>query len=205
MVLGLAALAIMVTATHAHATPIRFDNPPGTGHFDWAPPVGEVRILDVTLPAESQDPGASHGESTIGQYIIDTTRSRLEAPTDGLDMELGGYSDVFALPVGFGEMIPSGAPFDNVGWVYFEGYDSEFPEGLEAYLGVQFPIAGETHYGWVGAVRTGLELDAFAWGYETEVGVPIAAGAPEPGTLAMLAVGAAALVGRRRRRDSQID
>ncbi len=30
---------------------------------------------------------------------------------------------------------------------------------------------------WVRVVRTGMELDAFAWGYESEPGVSVAAGA----------------------------
>lgn len=50
-----------------------------------------------------------------------------------------------------------------------------------------------------------VELDAFAWGYETDPDVPIAAGIPEPGTLAALALGAAAALAGRRRVRSQID
>jgi len=45
-----------------------------------------------------------------------------------------------------------------------------------------------------------IKVDALAWGYETEPGVAVAAGAPAPGAAgAFVIAGAAAL--RRRRRD----
>ena len=100
----------------------------------------------------------------------------------------------------------SGLPRATLGCVYFEGGYTNLPEGVEPYLGIRFDLGGGYQHSWLGVVHTGPELDAFAWGYETEVGVPIPAGVPEPGTLAALAVGAAALLGRRRRcADGQID
>ena len=54
------------------------------------------------------------------------------------------------------------------------------------------------HYGWIGVIRNAGNLQAFAWGYESDLNTPIAAGVPEPGTLAMLAFGAALALGRRR-------
>ena len=52
------------------------------------------------------------------------------------------------------------------------------------------------HYGWVAVERDyGIWLDAFAWGYETEAGTPIQAGAvPAPGTLAALVFGGGRVV-----------
>ncbi len=79
--------------------------------------------------------------------------------------------------------------------------------GVPGYLGVKIAnLDGGPgfHYGWIGVIRNGGApgeegLQAFAWGYETEVGSPVAAGAPEPGTLAMLAFGAVALATRRKK------
>jgi len=81
------------------------------------------------------------------------------------------------------------------------------PPGAPGYIGVKIPdLDGGAgfHYGWIGVIRNGGApgaegLQAFAWGYETDIGVPINAGAPEPGTLALLAFGAGAAATRRRK------
>jgi len=78
---------------------------------------------------------------------------------------------------------------------------SLLPEGVPAYLGVRISnLAGGAgwHYGWIGVIRDAGNLETFAWGYESDIDTPIAAGIPEPGTLAMLALGTV-LVARRRR------
>lgn len=75
--------------------------------------------------------------------------------------------------------------------------------GIEAYLGVQFEIDGNTHYGWVlvenlfDDVGGGI-IKAFA--YESEAGVPIVAGEiPEPSAALMASAGLAGGCLRRRR------
>jgi hypothetical protein len=78
---------------------------------------------------------------------------------------------------------------------------SLIPEGVPAYLGVRISnLAGGAgwHYGWIGVIRNAGNLQAFAWGYETDLGTPIPAGIPEPGSLALLALGAGAVVVRKR-------
>jgi hypothetical protein len=86
-----------------------------------------------------------------------------------------------------------------------------FPSGGAAYLGVQFQISGETHYGWVqlGATTNDFvgapnQIDLMAFGYETNPNTGIGAGAtsetPEPATLSLLALGAAGVLAARRRR-----
>jgi hypothetical protein len=78
---------------------------------------------------------------------------------------------------------------------------SNFPSGVARYMGVRFNDVDGYHYGWISVVRNGLDLDAFAWGYETEPGVPIIAGIPAPGTLAALAFGAVVTRRARKRKD----
>jgi hypothetical protein len=73
-----------------------------------------------------------------------------------------------------------------------------FPPGEERYAGVSFDPGDGVHYGWIG-VLNGAPSEVFAWGYESDAGVPIPAGAPEPGSLALLAMGAGAALRRRRR------
>ncbi len=71
------------------------------------------------------------------------------------------------------------------------------------YVGVEFSIGGQTHYGWVE-----VEVPFFASGgiirsfaYETQPGVPILAGAvPEPSALLLLTSGLALPLCRRWRR-----
>jgi hypothetical protein len=90
----------------------------------------------------------------------------------------------------------------------------------DAYIGVEFDISGSTHYGWIqytgfyvaeftffspdGPVTViGLdELGGFinSWGYETEPGVPIIVGIPEPSTWCLPFLIGLAVVGRRTRK-----
>lgn len=199
----LAASAAIAAGTQAYAEPVRFDNPASgeTGHFDWSGSPGDsTRWLDLTLPAESQ-PGEPELLTSLRQTIEAGGNSYVRGASGGAgaSVEVGGFYDYFLTAVEGGEVIPSGAPWDFVGTTYYPGYGSELPEGQAVYLGVRFDLGGGNQYGWVGVVRTGIELDAFAWAYETEPGVPIEAGIPEPGTLAALALGAA-VVGLARRR-----
>ncbi len=88
---------------------------------------------------------------------------------------------------------------------YANNPNSQFDNVTDAYIGLEFPIAGQSHFGWIrvsinNAAATFIVHD---WGYESDPGVGIAAGAtPEPGTLGMLAAGAAGLACMRRRKNS---
>ena len=189
---ALAAGVAIAGGTQVYAVEVMFPNPPGAEHFDWSAPTDLG--LDVTLPASGQ-PADENGPSRFFQEI---RPDHSLVQSQGM-LEIGGAYGLFLLGVDAGEVIPSGAAFGTVGYVYYSGFGSELPEGQPTYLGIKFDLGSGDQYGWIGVVRDYMELDAFAWGYETDPGLPIGAGVPEPGTQAMLAVGAAAMAGRRRR------
>lgn len=76
--------------------------------------------------------------------------------------------------------------------------------GQHAYMGVAFDIDGEIHYGWIELIVQSAFAAAFinGWGYETDPGVSILAGAsavPEPSTT-MLMIGGLLTIGCTLRR-----
>jgi hypothetical protein len=201
---ALAAGAAIAGGTQAYADPIRFDNPAHgeAGHFHWGVPRGtNDNWLDFTREASAQ-PGVTDGPTSLRHTFTATFANvaRVNAPID-LQVDpplLEGVSG--------GTLIPSGFGWGSYGYTFYPGYGSRLPSGIPTYLGFRFDTGSGDQYGWLGVVMTGVEVDAFAWGYETDPGVPIAAGIPEPGTLAMLAFGAAAAaVSRRQRRGQQLD
>jgi len=124
-----------------------------------------------------------------------------------------------------GELIGSDASFSTafLRYEFRNPYDEEELRHGEEILYSQFPDdtlsiicgfrniasgAGDYYYGWV---RFSLSIETDEWGhqlpsanlvdfaYESEAGVPIAAGAvPEPATLSLLALGGLALLRRRK-------
>lgn len=96
-------------------------------------------------------------------------------------------------------------------------------EDVQSFAGVRFNIGGNTHYGWIRlswndthGIDTSMTPDGFVdqvtiydWAYESTPDTTILAGAtppptpptvPEPGSLALLATGAAGIAALRRRR-----
>ncbi len=200
---ALMAVLVLAASTHVYANPVRFDNPPGGGHFVWYGGTPSYPVaLDMTLDAPSQTGVATFGPTEFHQSNEPGTPNNFVSGALNSELQVGGpYGDML-LGVDFGDPIPSGLAWRTFGYIYYPGDPWFLPEGVETYLGVTFSmvVGGDMHYGWIGIVRTDIELDAFAWGYETDAGVPIAAGVPEPGSLALLALGAAGVAGRRRRR-----
>lgn len=80
--------------------------------------------------------------------------------------------------------------------------NAEFNSVTDAYIGLSFPISGNTHFGWI---RVDVDNSAGSflikdWAYESVPDTGIAAGAvPEPGTLGLLAAGACGIAAMRRR------
>ena len=70
----------------------------------------------------------------------------------------------------------------------------------DAYFGICFDIAGNTHYGWVHLVNTfGVTGEVIEWGYEADPDTGLLAGViPEPSTFFLLFGGIGILVLRRR-------
>jgi hypothetical protein len=211
----LAAAAAIAGGTQAYAEVIIFINPPEgePGHFDWTLDSDEFNLnvwLDITRP--STDQGGLVGPSSVGQIGSGFPFIITNFTSGGASVATvpGGYYGNYTLTRRFqagAEIGAADAPFGSTS-IHFHRRTSKygsqtytaFHQGkLAGYMGVRFSDVDGNHYGWISVVRHFSSFDAFAWGYETEPGVPIVAGVPAPDTLAALAFGAA-LTGRRRKR-----
>ena len=123
----------------------------------------------------------------------------------------------FSHQMGTGKLVGSGfEDFSMLASVYPIGPAASFHNnnywiglsGQSGYIGVEFTVGAGTHYGWMEASVDGAgqfsissrQLTISSWAYEDVPGVSIPAGAiPEPGSLSLLALGAAGLIMRRRR------
>ena len=75
--------------------------------------------------------------------------------------------------------------------------------GHRGYMGISFDIAGETHYGWMDIMvdTANPYAEIYGWGYETEAGVSVYAGAiPEPSAMHLFALGALSFLFPSRRK-----
>lgn len=198
-----AAAAAIAAGTSSYADVVRYDNlPPGSGYFDWP-----FAVLDITLPAEDQPgtlgaPTTSY-QNYFGDFYPTFSYQHTYQSGGGMRIFSQGFNDRYAAPLDAGTMI--GPDLANDGTftaaatfefaftacdIYYVGYpcycyyyDCEdgtrglIPEGVETYLGVRFTQTGGDRFGWVKIIRQGAYVEALAWGFETEPGVPIAAGA----------------------------
>jgi len=205
---ALAAGAAIAGGTQAYAVPIRFDNPAQgeVGHFDWDDP--SAPGLAVYLPASSQPaptdyyggqlPGAVREEGGGGFYNVRGYSIRFA---------IADISGRLLIPVSSGQLIgpttPVGPFYGYQARLYdlADGHGTLLPEDTPAYIAFRWSQADGTHFGWIGVeLNSSTHLaDAFAWGYESDPNTPIAAGAPEPGSLALLACGVAGVAIRRRK------
>ena len=178
---ALAAAGAIAGGTQAYAVPVRFENPAHgqPGHFHWVGPPNQ-QSLNIRQPVENQPTANDVGALVFDNVVQGVFTTLIPASITAIDVDDSSpYRFVNSLDAG--QLIPEsvanwntdvGTPY---GAVYYSGSGSNIPEGVATYLGVKFVSSGD-HYGWIGVVRTGTELEAFAWGYETDAGVSIAAG-----------------------------
>jgi hypothetical protein len=152
---------------------------------------------EFTLVAQFEFEVAGYG----GNKFMAIPVSPPDLGTHVVPLALGAWIGPFpAVPIGWyaGEIWPDpqpGAPPDLIGGVFnsfttLGGTGLWAQRELTAYMGAQFMIGADVHYGWVRirttwAPITGGILEAYA--YNTVPGEPILAGAvPEPATAALL-------------------
>jgi hypothetical protein len=217
----LAVAAAIAAGTQAYGEVIIFINPEWgePGHFDWL--LGDefdaTTWLDITHP--STDQGGLVGASSISQVFyqrhvpygvltwIYTSGGASVATT-----QISSPDKDFTRALDAGDPIDGSLRFESTATHYY-GAHAKFGGSYVTdfgiwpnvkYLGVRFSDVDGVHYGWVGVYSYFYisDFEAFAWGYETEPGVPIIAGIPAPGTLAALAFGAVVTRrGRKRKND----
>ena len=81
-------------------------------------------------------------------------------------------------------------------------WDPRSPPEMRTYIGVEFAVTDEVHYGWIEVQGhwSYPYVKVFGWAYESTPGMGITAGAiPEPSTLLLLFAGAGALALRIKR------
>ncbi len=169
-----------------------------------------VTSVDVDIPAGISEYHVDLNGDGTTEFDIQQFETLLKAADisggTALALDGGSPSRVANLPVG--SLIGPGLGFGSPGADQLTGISDGSPAGNfqvsdgAGYIGVQFQLAGDTHYGFVGYEGAGAENSAngrvFALGYETTPNVAIAA-VPEPTSLVMLAAGAAGLSLYRRR------
>lgn len=134
-----------------------------------------------------------------------------------LNVSAGPGNGVMTGPLGGGYWIGAGGKFDardlmadDFQMASYGGGQSHhagpwFTRGTEkGFLGVEFPIDGQTHFGWVGFTAGYESGTVTGYAYESIAGQSIEAGetdaSPEPGTLSLLALGSLGLGFWRRRK-----
>lgn len=220
---SLATAAAIAAGTSAYGDVIRFDN---TAQYSWF--YTTLDLTRASNDQTYGGIGDVSGTSLYMDYFSDfyPTFSYQHMYTRGAGAEVfnSGFSDRYAKPFNAGDMIGpglSGGTFSNYSdfefaWqscdryyynyqYYYTNCQSGFrgllpSNGEQVYVGVRLTIDSATHYGWIGVENHGGYIDVFAWGYETEAGVGIRAGAvPTPGALGVLAFGAVGALSRRKR------
>lgn len=127
-------------------------------------------------------------------------------PNDGhylYPLELGYEIDASPdSPLEWGSVSPYGCLFASYQWSAggWTGIGYWREENADGYLGVQFDIGGNTHYGWVHVINTyGITGEIVEWAYESNPNTGLEAGViPEPTTLLLFLAGTGLLALRKK-------
>lgn len=171
----------------------------------------QYQSVDVDIPGEVADFSIDFNSNGTKEFDI----QHFDAIVKVADFQAGagvardGSNRVANLSAG--TLIGLGGVFNSTGPDPLTGNsaDANFQvSNGPGYIGAQFLLSGNTHYGYVGYQGTGAQGSAngrvFAIAYETTPNTAIAAGAvPEPSSLALLAAGAGGAALYRRRRAAQ--
>lgn len=119
-------------------------------------------------------------------------------------------SGTYASLLHSGELVDGTDNYVNGSSVILSGADFIFPFGdffgNSGFAGLSFQLPGESgvHYGWAELHDSSAGLTVVEVGYETvqDTGIVTPALVPEPGSLALLAAGAAGVLAMRRRRQA---
>lgn len=161
--------------------------------------MNEDGVVDIIFMAGISGPSVNIG-APAGNNIT-------SHPQGGLD--LGAYVDI-VLP---GMLIGADLPEPLTWWNDLEypatlsvcgAIEPPFCQGYfgEIYVGLEFDIGGELHYGWVFMESFALSGHIMRLAYESEPGEPIFVPIPEPASLTLIGLGAATVWKRRRRRSA---
>ncbi len=194
-----------LAASSAGAAPVRFDGPlPPTGGYIW---------FDLTAPSPAQPGTTSPSFFVLERYRAAghdyvELRSTMKTQGSAIAASILGANAVIDESL---DWRPSGQPSWTIFTLlraqkgYYEWDFSLLDIGESGFVALSFDSDAGTHYGWVELRNISMPdakywaYEILAWGYETEAGVGIAAGAvPAPGALALL--GCVGVAARRRRR-----
>jgi len=150
-----------------------------------------------------------HQYNCLGNCLSDATLGGL----NGAEILMSNADDVTAMSAGV-IVGPAASTFGPGGLLALDQFFGDPPvttneqglwdNGLTAFAGFRFSNASGVHYGWVRALveENSNDITVFDYAYDDTPDTAIAAGAgavPEPGTMALLLVGACGFVARRRR------
>lgn len=216
------ALASMAAGSSAYASVVRFDN--SAGDYTWF----LEEWLDVTRGPLDQD-----GSPSLSSFLQYMYAFGGDGPSGREVGFYGGYGTVanyygMVTPFYSGDEVGEDDFYSSYGWAVGARESGGGPgpepagDGWSVYVGSEAPgylglvfidDEEDSHFGWLKVLWNDPDerFDALAWAYETEDETPIVIddpeSIPEPGTLALFALGAGALAvaARRRKRQDNAD
>jgi hypothetical protein len=159
--------------------------------------------VNVDIPADTMDYHVDINGDAVNEFDIQINEMRIKATEYGLGATTLRAADGAPANVPAGTVIGAASGvYSSTGLETLNGIEGGNPAGHfqvsdgPGFIGVQFPIGANIHFGYVGYQGTGAQNSAngrvYSLAYETTPLTAITAGAvPEPATLSLLAAGAA--------------